>query len=221
MNGIAEWVRNLRCERIIGEILDHMRLVEETVDYLGKAYEELNKGNVKEASQNFEAVILKEKDADELRRRIVSDMERSKLPPKETEDLLGLLRKMDMVADWAKEATRITLILDYNSLPKVLREILMEIVKTDVRTVKALSKSIRSLIENPREVPLHVGRVELLEERVDDLQFEALKLMTEVAEEVKPVTLILIGNLLNSLEQIADNSEDTADYIQAISVRKM
>jgi len=198
-----------------------MLIVQDVIEKLMKGIDLLNKKQFEKGEKMLEICIKKEEEADYIRRRIVAELEKGEMPSDDRGDLMMLLSKLDLVADWGKEAVRILEIIPYVILPEELREGINEILQKDYECVKALSECIKALLYNPREALEKTRKVEEIEEEVDRIDLKCRSLMVKNAYRIPLGYLTLLDDLLHALENIADRAEDTADLVQAIAIRRI
>jgi len=218
---VLNWLRERRNKKIIEMLMHHMLIVQDVIEKLMKGIDLLNKKQFEKGEKMLEICIKKEEEADYIRRRIVAELEKGEIPSDDRGDLMMLLSKLDLVADWGKEAVRILEIIPYVILPEELREGINEILQKDYECVKALSECIKALLYNPREALEKTRKVEEIEEEVDRIDLKCRSLMVKNAYRIPLGYLTLLDDLLHALENIADRAEDTADLVQAIAIRRI
>lgn len=218
---MLNWLRERRNKKIIEMLMHHMLIVQDVIEKLMKGIDLLNKKQFEKGEKMLEICIKKEEEADYIRRRIVAELEKGEIPSDDRGDLMMLLSKLDLVADWGKEAVRILEIIPYVILPEELREGINEILQKDYECVKALSECIKALLYNPREALEKTRKVEEIEEEVDRIDLKCRSLMVKNAYRIPLGYLTLLDDLLHALENIADRAEDTADLVQAIAIRRI
>ncbi len=221
MGRIAGWFRRQHRKQINQLLLKHLDATKDAVRELLRGIESLNSGRMEEGEQRLELCVRKEEEADYLRRMIVRELEKGELPPEEREDLMWLVARLDLVADWAKEATRILRIIPFEQLPEELRRNVCRTLTMVDKCVQALVLSVRRLFERPREALELTSRVEELEEEVDRLDLENRRLLVSMASCLPHGYVTVIDDFLHSIENIADAAEDTADVVQAIAIRRI
>src|SRR3989337_1423139 len=85
----------------------HLATIMSAVEDLEKALKASINNNEKETKASIDRVISAEKEADRLRRVVMTELSGGELPPTDREDLMHLIKRIDMVADWSRESTRI------------------------------------------------------------------------------------------------------------------
>jgi predicted phosphate transport protein (TIGR00153 family) len=161
-----------------------------------------------------------EMEADELRRQMVDALTKSEMFPEERDDLMELVRAVDWIADWSKEAGRILNVIQLDKASEEMKQAALNMVKADVDCVDVLTECLKVMSKNPKEALNLANKVELLEEDTDELYSQARKILADF--DFKGWTMgsvILLNEFLDALETIADWCENTADIVRAISVR--
>jgi len=181
-----------------------------------KASVELNE---KETKAAVDRVTSSEKEADRLRRAVMTELARGELPPIDREDLMHLMKRVDMVADWCKESTRTLAATPMKEVPTRLRDAAVTMVEGVRECAAALHRAISRMTEKPEEALQAADEVERLEEKVDDL-FENSRRLLAKEEKLSIGAAILINELYEAIEMVADWCEDACDQVRIIIVRR-
>jgi len=221
LSDVLSWIRGRRDKKIIGMLMNHMAIVQDVIESLMNGIKSLNEGRFKESQRLFDLCVVKEEEADRLRRQIVLELEKGELSAGDRSDLMMLLSKLDMIADWGKEAVRILGVIPYTLLPEELKDNIWEMLNKDYECVKALSECIKALLRAPREALESTRRVEELEEEADRIDLRSRSLMVKNAHRLPIGYITLLDDFLHAIENIADCAEDTADLVQAIAIRRI
>jgi predicted phosphate transport protein (TIGR00153 family) len=162
-----------------------------------------------------------EMEADELRRQMVMALTKSEMFPEERDDLMELVRAVDWIADWSKEAGRILNIIPFENVPDEIKIDTLRMVKANMDCVEVLARAIKALPKNATEALTLADEVEILEETVDDLYAETrTHFATLPFPGFSTGGLILLNEFFDAIETIADWCENTADIVRAIAVRR-
>jgi len=175
--------------------------------------------NEKEARAAVERVTSAEKEADSLRRTVMSELARGELPSTDREDLMHLMKRVDMVADWCRESTRILSATLMKDVPEKLRESTVKMVEGVKECASALYRCINRMAEKPEEALKAADEVERLEEKVDDLHENSRRLLAR-EEKLNIGAAVLMNELYGALEMVADWCEDACDQVRIIIVRR-
>jgi predicted phosphate transport protein (TIGR00153 family) len=214
------WFAPKRGENVLKMVEEHLELTQNAVMDLYKMVEASAMCLEKDCKDFFESVSQLEMKADALRRTMVEELTKSEMFPEEREDLMELVRAVDWVADWSKEAGRILVIIPFENAPDEMKEAAKNMCKANVDCVGVLSKCVKALHEDPKAALSLADEVEMLEENLDELYSIARYHLANLEYPGFSVgALILLNEFLDALETIADWCENTADIVRAIAVR--
>jgi len=200
---------------------EHLKLTQDAVSDLYRMVEASASGLEKNSKDLFESVSKLEMRADALRREMVEELTKSEMFPEEREDLMELVRAVDWVADWSKEAGRILIIIPFDKAPEEMKVAAQNMCRANVDCVTVLGKCLKALPEKPMEAIALANEVELLEEELDELYSVArAHLATLEFPGFSMGALILLNMFLDALETVADWCENTADIVRAVAVRR-
>ena len=176
--------------------------------------------NDQEKKTFYETISRHEMEADQIRREMVTELSIRALYPNERDDLMELVRAVDWIADWAREAARILVIIPFFKLPDELKSAIEDMCRENYSCVRVLSQCIHALSSNPKEALDFADQVELLEEDLDDLYGIAREIFVELDDlDMTRGALILVNEFMESIETVSDWCENTADIARAIAVR--
>lgn len=219
MSELIKWFERRRETKALTTIQKHLALSTSIVEDLEKALAAALKNDVKEAQKCIERVDANEREADSLRRKVMDELARGELTPIAREDIMHLVKRVDMVADWSMESTRILSAIPMEKVPASIKNGLMEMMKGVKECVASLQKCVNKMMTKPEEALQAADAVEREEERVDDIYKKARMLLGE--EDIpKAGIVVLLSQLFEAFEMIADACEDTCDLVRVIIVRK-
>ena len=215
------WFAPKRGENVLVMVEEHLELTQNAVQDLYKMVEASASCLENDCKNFFESVSQLEMKADALRRTMVEELTKSEMFPEEREDLMELVRAVDWVADWAREAGRILVIIPFDKAPDEMKQAAFNMCKANVDCVGVLADCVQTLHEkNPTEALSLADKVEILEEEIDELYSTARFHLANLEYPGFSVgALILLNEFLDALETIADWCENTADIVRAIAVR--
>jgi predicted phosphate transport protein (TIGR00153 family) len=215
------WFAPKRGENVLKMVEEHLELTQNAVMDLYKMVEASAMCLEKDCKDFFESVSQLEMKADALRRTMVEELTKSEMFPEERSDLMELVRAVDWVADWSKEAGRILVIIPFDKAPDEMKQAALNMCKANVDCVAVLGECVQSLHEkNPAKALNLADKVEILEEELDELYSTARGHLSNLEYPGFSVgALILLNEFLDAVETIADWCENTADIVRAIAVR--
>jgi len=197
-----------------------MTLSIDTVTELEKAIAAASEGDKSRTKECIERLFLVEEEIDELRRAVFGELTKGSLPPKDREDIMHLVKRLDVMADHVKDSARSVLVLTEVDVPKDIWNLSLSMAKNLVECAITLRASIEKLGSDPAETMALSRKVDEIEGRVDAQYIEMKKLLLKHGQEINPAALLIIRDLLESMEHIADSCDDTADYVRILTIRR-
>jgi len=217
---LEKWFVQRRKSKVL-ELADRqMTLAIETVAELESSISAVSKKNIEEAKKYIERLFRTEEEIDNLRRTIFEESTRGSLPLNDREDLMHLVKRLDVMADHVKDSGRNVLLLLEISIPKELWNAYAEMAKDLVECAKVLRTSIEKLGSDPAEARALSHKVDEVEKKVDEKHLKIKGLLLKSDKEVAPSALIMLKDLVESMEQVADNCDDTADYVRVLTITR-
>ncbi|MEM1539658.1 MAG: DUF47 family protein [Candidatus Bathyarchaeia archaeon] len=219
MSELIKWFEKRKETKALTIIQQHLALTTSVVEGLEKALDAVLKNNIKEAQTCIERVAANEREADSLRRRVMDEVARGELSPIAREDIMHLVKRVDMVADWSRESTRILSVILTHKIPESIKNGLMEMMRGVKECVTALQRCVNKIMSKPEEALQAADTVEREEEKVDDI-YEKARMLLGTEDIPKAGTVVLLSQLFEAMEMIADACEDACDLVRVIIVRK-
>ena len=215
---ILRWFGDRRNETVLEMTHDHLELTTEAVKQLYDMVRTIDSNETKK--KFYDLISQHEMRADEKRREMITELSNRELYPNERDDLMELVRAVDWIADWTREAARILVIVPFNKLPEEFRHSIEDMCKANYACVRILANCIYELSDNPRKALDLADQVELFEEDLDDLFGAARNHIVALDYvDMNRGAMILIYELIEAIETISDWCENTADLARAIAIR--
>ena len=157
----------------------------------------------------------KEKAADEARRILIDELNRTFVTPFDREDIFALSRAIDDVLDYAYSTANEMQIFEVRATPFMLR---MASLLRDAAF--ELLQAVDRLDKHPNVAVDHVQRAKALENRVEDVYREALADLFKGADSLEQVVMILkLREVYRHLSNAADRGDEAANVIADIVVK--
>jgi len=157
----------------------------------------------------------KEKEADEARRILIDELNKTFITPFDREDIFALSRTIDDVLDYAYSTMTEMEILKVEPTPYMQR---MASLLRDA--AYELSMAVNRLEEHPGVSNDHAQRAKALENRVEDVYREALADLFSGVEDIKHVVKMLkLREVYRHLSNAADRGDEAANVIANIVVK--
>ena len=171
----------------------------------------MNKRSNKQADQ----VIQAEKDADEIRRILIDDLNRTFVTPMDREDIFALSRAIDDVMDYAYTTVEEMQILDVEP-----NDYLRRMVSLLLDAAGEIHLAMLRLKNNPGVASEHASRAKALENRVERVYREAVADLFSGPEDIHHVMEMLkLRELYRHLSNCADRGDEAGNVIHDIVVK--
>ena len=169
----------------------------------------------KAAEKHAAAVAQAEKDADEVRRILIEDLNRTFVTPMDREDIFDLSRAIDDVMDYAYSTVEEMQILEVEP-----NDFLRRMVSLLEDAVSEIHLAMQRLKENPGVATEHATRAKALENRVERVYREAIADLFTGPEDIHQVMKMLkLREIYRHLSNCADRGDEAANVIHDIVVK--
>lgn len=203
------------CRKHIDKIVKTTESMEETVRSFCEAG--------KDTKRKSEKVFKREREADEVKREILNELSKGNFPPLSRDVIIRLATTADDIADNARGAAAKVNLLDSSELNDSLRNNLKTLAGLALEIVRLLEDTYSTLLKDPKATLEKTNRVEKMEEKID--YFRAGNLASRIIEWsnqlCKPGTSGVLYEIENNIEEVADQTENTADIIREIAIRSI
>ena len=197
-----------------------MTLAIDTVIELEKAINAALNGNKEKAIASFNKLSSAEHEIDELRRIVFEELTRGNLQSKDREDIMHLVKRLDQMADHVKDASRAVILLLETEVPKEMWEQFAQTAKDLVVCAKTLLKAIENLGTDPVKAMELAKQIDKIEGQVDEKYLKSKALLLQISKETDAATILLLKDLIEEMEHVADACDDTADYVRILTVSR-
>ena len=163
-----------------------------------------------------EQLSLKEKEADEVRRILIDELNRSFVTPFDREDIFALSRSIDDVIDYADSTVSemVTLKVQPTKYMQRMATLLKDAAYEILHAVLRLQKHPNVAID-------HAQRAKALENRVEGVYREALADLFSGPEDLHHVVEMLkLREVYRHLSNAADRGDEAANTIADVVVKK-
>ena len=163
-----------------------------------------------------EQLDLKEKEADEVRRILIDELNRTFVTPFDREDIFALSRSIDDVMDYADSTVSEMVILKVNPTP------FMQRIATLLKDAAyEIFQAVQRLQKNPNVAIEHAQRAKTLENRVEGVYREAIADLFKGPEDIHHIVEMLkLREVYRHLSNAADRGDEAANIIANIVVKK-
>jgi predicted phosphate transport protein (TIGR00153 family) len=163
------------------------------------------------------AIHLQEKEADETRRILIDELNRSFVTPIDREDIFALSRAVDDVLDYADTTVDEMLTLGVAPNPFLVR---MTSLLADA--AQEIYRGVLRLPAHPNVANDHAVRAKALENRVESVYREAIAALFAGPRDVDHVVEMLkLREIYRHLSNAADRGDEAANTIGDIVVKQL
>ena len=163
-----------------------------------------------------EQLSLKESEADEVRRILIDELNRTFVTPFDREDIFALSRSIDDVLDYAYTTVNEMVILEVVPTPFMQR--IASLLKDATYEIYL---AVQRLPKHPAVAIDHAQRAKALENRVEAVYREAIADLFNSADDVEHVVAMLKKReVYRHLSNAADRGDEAANVISDIVVKK-
>lgn len=194
-----------------------LRLICDQASFTQQGMEALY-GYMKEPSDTQAQVVRKaEKDADEVRRILIDELNRSFVTPIDREDLFSLSRAIDDVLDYADTTLEEMVMLGVQP-----NQYLIRMVSLLRDAAEEINRGVQRLADRPNVANDHAVRAKALENRVEAVYREAVGALFNGPRDLEHVVEMLkLREIYRHLSNAADRGDEAANIIGDIVVKQM
>ena len=162
-----------------------------------------------------EQLKVKEKEADEYRRILIYELNKTFITPIDREDIFTLSRSIDDILDYAYST------ITEMEMLKVKPTSYMERIASLLRdAANEILMAVDRLEDHPGVASEHAQRAKALENKIETIYREALAELFSGAEDIKHVMKILkMREVYRHLSNAADRGDEAANVIADIVVK--
>jgi len=173
---------------------------------------------MKDGSQEAAKWVTRtEKEADELRRILIDELNRPFVTPLDREDIFALSRAIDDVIDYAY-----TTVDEMNIFKVKPNKYLRRMTAVLREAAEKLHLGILRLQDHPQVALDHATRAKKLENQAETIYREALAKLFEGPEDVQHIVYMFkMREIYRHLSNAADRGDEAADVIAHIVVKMM
>ena len=190
-------------------------LIEEQANLTYKGMKILVKFMEDQEHANTEKLTMREKEADEVRRILIEELNRTFVTPYDREDIFALSRAIDDVIDYAEST------VDEMDILNVTPTTYMQRIASLLRDAAyEILLAVQRLKKHPAVAIDHAQRAKALENRVEGVYREAVADLFSGPEDVHHIVEMLKAReVYRHLSNAADRGDEAANVISDIVVK--
>jgi len=218
---LLSWFEKRRKSKILGLAQRQITLAMDTVNELDRSLKALSKGKKEEVQASIKRLFDEQVEIDELRRTVLEELTKGELPTKYREDLRGLVRRLDEMADYVKDSARSIKLLLETSLPKEIIDELIGMGEELRASTNSLQECIETLGTNPSMTKTLAQKVDFYEGKIDERYLQVKFLLTKYSKELDTAVLMFLKDLVEYIEGASDICVNTADYLRTLAASEV
>lgn len=192
-----------------------VELLTKQAEYTVAGMEALGKYLEQPSPEQAEEVTRLEKEADEVRRILIDELNRTFVTPIDREDIHALSRAIDDVLDYAYTTVGEMTMLDVEP-----NSYLKRMVSLLVDAAREIHLGVVRLADHPGVAEDHAVRAKALENRVEWVYREALAALFQMPKDVDHVVEMLkLREIYRHLSNAADRGDEAANVLSDIVVK--
>ncbi|KXA95830.1 hypothetical protein AKJ65_00530 [candidate division MSBL1 archaeon SCGC-AAA259E19] len=214
------WLGREREERALTLCDEHLSKVVEVADSMRKTFYSFAEDG-EEVASHTRKVLEGEKEADQKKAEVLKEVSAGTLSRVSREAIIRMIITADDIAENARAAVEKLSFLDPEDVDEDVRVGLKEISDYACQTVKLLKEAFSiSLHDNLEEAINKTEEIEKMEEKVDHFRAENLlpKIIEWTNNSQNPGNSILVMEIESNIEEVVDNTENSADIIREIVI---
>jgi len=219
MGNSFKWVGWRREREVFKIYQQHLDKIISTVKALRNLIEVFSKCEVEKLNEAFNDVFNLEREADDIKERIIVELSKGPFHPIDREDIMRLILTSDDIAAHAKAASRKLLLVDPCVVPEDIRKRLITLVDMSLKALMHLKHSVDNLIKNPKEAISEAEKVERMEEEVDEFRVNLIIDILKWGDTINKFSRCLVlKEAVENIENMTDRMEDTADVVRGLAI---
>jgi predicted phosphate transport protein (TIGR00153 family) len=215
------WFERNRRTKVLDLAQEQITKALDTVTLLHTIIHDISESKKEQAMERFNKLYDVEKEVDLLRKEVFKELcKGAGLFTEHREDLMHLVKRLDTVADYVKDAARCIIILADSQIPKELWKNAVHTTSTLVECATALRSSIEKITVDPISALKSANDVEMIENEIDKDYIQNKSLLIKYSEQTDCGSITIFNDLFEFIEQAADMCADTADYIVMLTEKE-
>jgi len=209
--------RDKKQEKVLRQIDEFCRLIGECVDQYAKMIDDYLDAD-KQFKEESQRVHELEGAADKLRFSMEREMYRGAFLPAYREDFIGLLEKLDRVANKAEDSADL-IYLVRPVIPERVGQDLREIARLTLKAWAPIPTMVHKTLHDEHDVQDDVVKIGRLEKRVDQIQFNAVRRVYK-SRDIEKFDKLILKMVIDQVSEVSDRIENVGDRTSIIAIKR-
>ncbi len=166
---------------------------------------------------NYQTVMDREQDADDLTREVLIAVRRSFITPFDRGNIRDLITSMDNSIDQMQKTAKGVMLFDVTDFTPQMKEMADVIVKC-AQLQKEAVPLLKSISSEAAHISDLTAQISALEGRADELHDIGLKSLYQANAKTNPMAFFVGNEVYDHLEKVVDRFDDVANVMHGIVI---
>ncbi len=205
-------------KEIEGLVFEHLDRVDESLQYFIQSLNAyVQEGDIEKADQMAFETHKAEGQADDVRRRVETQLLAGALMPASRRDILQLVEQVDRLANAAENALD-HLLIQRIEIPDAMRPAILEITSKTELIFSHVKSAISNLFKKMEAALEHTAQIEHIEGEIDHIERKVLKQLFE--QDLDLAHKLQVNGFVRSVVELSDRAEDLSDHIELMVAQR-
>ncbi|MCK4571038.1 TIGR00153 family protein [Candidatus Bipolaricaulota bacterium] len=205
-------------KEIEGLVFEHLDRVDKSLQYFIQSLNAyVQEGDIEKADQMAFETHKAEGQADDVRRRVETQLLAGALMPASRRDILQLVEQVDRLANAAENALD-HLLIQRIEIPDVMRPAILEITSKTELIFSHVKSAISNLFKEMEAALEHTAQIEHIEGEIDHIERKVLKQLFE--QDLDLAHKLQVNGFVRSVVELSDRAEDLSDHIELMVAQR-
>lgn len=214
------WISGKREREVLLHSIEHLNKINEIATHMKNMINYIKRKEYEKATVEYKAIFQLEREADDIKRKLIDELSKGVFHPLDREDLLRLVLTSDDIASYIKASgKRLEIIIENKyDVPTEYLDYFDFTISEIIRAIMYIIESIKTLPSSISKALEYTHKVEEIEEKIDEYRYEVLKKIAVKHSTGINIYHVLLKEALDDLEMASDKCEDTCDIIRTIAI---
>ncbi|MEM0380033.1 MAG: DUF47 family protein [Desulfurococcaceae archaeon] len=214
------WISGRREREVLLHSIEHLTIIRHIAEHMKNMALFIRNKEFDKATDEYRNIFRLEKNADDIKRRLIDELSKGVFHPLDREDLLRLVLTCDDIAAYIKSCgKKLEIIIEAKqSIPDEFIEYYIDVSSNITNAVDYIIESIKHLPSSINKAIEYTHKIEEIEEKIDEYRYEFLKKIVFKFSDKIDIHYLLLKEAIDDLEMASDKCEDVGDIIRTIAV---
>jgi len=218
---VWSWLSSRLESEVLKMSIEHIELISKVAESALQFFKCFKDNDVECIRKFYGDVFNYEREADNIKRKILDELSRGYVHPVNREEMVRLALAADDIATYLKAATRRAILTDPRVVDYEVKLHALSMCEKVLQAVNLLKEAARALESEPLKALSMANDIETLEEETDDIRMNALHRVLKFCDHNNISVCLVAKEIIDSIENSSDKCEDSADVIRSIAILKI